>query len=113
MRAMVDEFRARLREARRELLRRVLTTDTELATLESHPAGNFDEDAAKEVATTVLSRLEGQEKQELDEVEAALARLETGSFGTCKDCGGPIPLARLQAVPWARYCLTCQLRRQA
>jgi DnaK suppressor protein len=113
MRATIEEFRARLLEARRELRRRVVTTDTELATLESHPAGSFDEDAAKEVATTVLSRLEGQEKQELDEVEAALARLETGCFGTCEDCGGPISLARLQAVPWARYCLTCQLRRQA
>ena len=113
MRAMIDEFRARLREARRELLRRVVTTDTELATLEPHPAGNLDEDAATQVATTVLARLEGQEKHELDEVEAALARLETGSFGTCEDCGGPIPLARLQAVPWVRYCLTCQQRRQA
>jgi len=113
MNQMVEEFRVRLGEARHQLLRRVATTDRELATLERHPAGNFDEDAPTEVATTVLSRLEGQEKHELDEIEAALARLETGSFGVCEDCGGSIPLARLRAVPSARYCLTCQLRRKA
>ena len=35
---------------------------------------------------------------------------ETGSFGVCEDCGGPIPLPRLRAVPWARHCLGCQTR---
>jgi RNA polymerase-binding transcription factor DksA len=99
--------------ARRELFRRVATTDTELDTLEAHQAGNITEDVATELATTVLSRLEGQEKRELDEIEAALARLETGVFGVCDACHAQIPLTRLRAMPTARYCVTCQMRREA
>jgi DnaK suppressor protein len=113
MSPMVEEFRIRLQQARQELLRRVATTGTELATLEAHPAGNLDADATTEIASTVLARLEGREKHELDEIDAAMTRLEAGSFGACEDCGTSIPLGRLRAVPWARYCLNCQLRRPA
>jgi DnaK suppressor protein len=43
-------------------------------------------------------------------VEAALERLEAGGFGKCLACGGPIPRARLRALPWASYCLPCEDR---
>jgi DnaK suppressor protein len=38
----------------------------------------------------------------------ALARLEAGEYGTCTDCGDPIPPARLQAQPFAVRCVACQ-----
>lgn len=41
-------------------------------------------------------------------IEAALDRLNAGDFGTCLGCEEPIPRKRLQAVPWARYCVGCQ-----
>jgi DnaK suppressor protein len=106
--ALVREFRHRLARARGRLTRTAATTGEELATLEAHPAGAGTEDAPNEVVTASLSRLEGQEKHELDEIDAAQARLETGVFGTCETCGGAIPLARLRAVPHARRCLACQ-----
>ena len=40
----------------------------------------------------------------LDAVHDALARIEKGTYGTCIDCGRPIELARLEAVPWTPYC---------
>jgi len=46
--------------------------------------------------------------KELELVEAALARLEAGTFGTCLRCGNEIASARLEALPWAAYCITCQ-----
>ena len=46
--------------------------------------------------------------QQLELVEAALARLEAGTFGTCLRCGNPIAPARLEALPWAAYCIDCQ-----
>ena len=110
---VVQEFRQRLAEARRRLLGTVITTDDELATLEAHQAGSLGEDVATELATAVLSRLEGREKHELDEIEAAQTRLEAGRFGVCEDCGGAIPLARLRAMPTARHCLGCQARHEA
>jgi RNA polymerase-binding transcription factor DksA len=45
--------------------------------------------------------------QTLEEVSAALARLEDGSFGCCTECGREIPRKRLQALPYARRCIDC------
>lgn len=44
----------------------------------------------------------------LREIGDALERIEQGSYGTCMDCEEPISVKRLDAVPWARYCVTCQ-----
>ncbi|MCZ2157054.1 MAG: TraR/DksA C4-type zinc finger protein [Bryobacterales bacterium] len=41
-------------------------------------------------------------------IDAALARLDAGEFGRCLECDGLIAPARLRAVPWASYCVTCQ-----
>jgi DnaK suppressor protein len=49
----------------------------------------------------------------LREIEGALGRLRDGSYGTCQDCGMPVSRKRLEAVPWARYCVSCQERHQS
>lgn len=49
--------------------------------------------------------LSAQLKAELDEVEAALGRLDEGTYGLCETCGRPIASARLEAKPAARYCI--------
>jgi RNA polymerase-binding protein DksA len=46
--------------------------------------------------------------QQLELVDAALERLDVGSFGTCLRCGKPIADARLEALPWAAHCIDCQ-----
>ena len=48
----------------------------------------------------------------LRDVEDALARIEDGTYGTCIDCGEDIPEARLNAVPWAAYCIRDQEKRE-
>jgi DnaK suppressor protein len=45
---------------------------------------------------------------QLAQVDAALARVATGSFGTCVRCGLAIAPARLEALPWAAHCIDCQ-----
>jgi len=104
------EFRGLLNEARRQVLRTVVVTDDELASLSAHEPGALVEDSARGAMADLLTRLEGRERHELDEIHAAQARLESGSFGVCEDCGGTIPLPRLRAVPWSRHCLDCQAR---
>ena len=49
---------------------------------------------------------------ELQALDAALARLDAGTFGQCTDCGGPIAAARLQAMPEAPRCLSCQTKTE-
>jgi len=48
-----------------------------------------------------------QARQHLDEVNAAMSRLEDGSYGVCEGCGRGIPLARLKARPQATRCISC------
>ncbi|MEK7363273.1 MAG: TraR/DksA C4-type zinc finger protein, partial [candidate division NC10 bacterium] len=84
----------------------------ELQTLEAHQPGAPAEDVPRESVAPLLSRLSVQEKRELDEVYAAQARLETGTFGICEGCGRPVPLARLRAMPAARTCVACEAREE-
>ena len=46
--------------------------------------------------------------QQLELVEAALARLDAGTYGVCQRCGRPIAAERLAALPWAAHCIECQ-----
>jgi DnaK suppressor protein len=46
--------------------------------------------------------------QQLALVDAALARLDAGTYGTCQRCGRPVAAARLEALPWAAHCIECQ-----
>jgi DnaK suppressor protein len=61
-----------------------------------------DADDERELALLRRSQLE------LDDVNAALQRLDSGRFGECERCGEVIAPARLQALPQARLCLACQ-----
>lgn len=104
---LADEFRKRLEDAREQLVRTVAVTGEELASLEDQPGDPLEDVPVLDVADT-LSRLEGRERHQLDEVNAALGRLEAGTYGVCERCSRPIPLARLRAMPSARYCVECQ-----
>ena len=46
----------------------------------------------------------------LRELEAAVRRLARGTFGICEGCGEPISAKRLEAVPWAKFCIPCYER---
>jgi RNA polymerase-binding protein DksA len=52
--------------------------------------------------------LEGHSEQLLGQIDAALSRIEEGSFGTCTNCGKSIAEERLEARPWASLCIDCQ-----
>ncbi len=47
-------------------------------------------------------------ERRIKEVDAALARIDAGTFGLCTTCGRPIAEARLEALPWAALCIDCQ-----
>jgi RNA polymerase-binding protein DksA len=52
--------------------------------------------------------LRDRNEHQLEAIQAALARLDSGTYGTCLRCGGPIATARLEALPWAAHCIDCQ-----
>ncbi len=46
-------------------------------------------------------------RRELEDIDAALARIRDGRYGRCLSCGGPMGLQRLRAIPEAKYCVAC------
>jgi len=52
--------------------------------------------------------LRERSEQHLAQVDAAIARLDTGTYGDCTNCGRSIALERLEAIPWAALCIDCQ-----
>jgi DnaK suppressor protein len=49
----------------------------------------------------------------LQAIEEALQRIEHGTYGVCRDCGEPIAVARLRAIPWTRVCIACKEKQKA
>jgi DnaK suppressor protein len=54
----------------------------------------------------------GNEKGVLEQIEAALKRIEDGTYGKCEGCGKEIPRSRLDAVPYAALCVRCASQRE-
>src|SRR5690242_12110376 len=83
--------------------------------VESARAANTDDEHDPEGATLAFERehataLASQARQHLSDIDAALARLDDGSYGRCARCGGPIAPARLAARPTAATCINCASR---
>ncbi len=56
----------------------------------------------------LMFSLSDVERQTLLQIENALTRMDEGGYGRCANCGQQINLLRLEAVPWARFCIDCQ-----
>lgn len=60
----------------------------------------------------ISSQLAQVESAELTQIDVALERMSTGEYGVCDECCRSIPLARLQAVPYATLCINCQREQE-
>jgi RNA polymerase-binding protein DksA len=68
------------------------------------PADDASELFEREKNLTVLNTLQIS----LEDVDTALGKLDAGTYGICENCGKPIGVKRLEAMPSARYCIDCQ-----
>ncbi|MCE9660795.1 MAG: TraR/DksA family transcriptional regulator [Burkholderiales bacterium] len=96
------ELRAEVQAAERE----------RQALAEAAEAGVADrkDEAMKGQLSALSGQQEEREREELHQVEAALGRLDRGTYGDCEDCAEPIPLKRLLVQPAATRCAGCQTR---
>jgi DnaK suppressor protein len=74
----------------------------------SRAVGDWGDEAFDCCGDELNSQLAQAESRELQAIEDALERMREGTYGLCEDCDGQIPLARLQAVPYATRCVKCQ-----
>ncbi len=94
---------------RRDALRQAISGDDSLLkNFSQHCGGDVVDFASDSAAGEISSQLAEAENRELKKVEAALTKFKEGTFGKCDACKGSIPLARLQALPYAAYCIKCK-----
>jgi DnaK suppressor protein len=94
---------------RRDALRQALAGDLSLLKeLKAQTSGDMVDAALDSVQDEISSQLAEVESRELTRIEYALERMRNGHFGTCEGCGTNIPMARLNALPYATLCINCQ-----
>ena len=101
-------YRDRLLERRESLVSQV--TAAELSSRERDLEATQDpaDMAANAYTKELLISMSDNDRMLLGLIDEALARVESGDYGECVNCAEPIQEKRLNAVPWARYCLRCQ-----
>jgi DnaK suppressor protein len=94
---------------RRDALRSALAGDLSLLKeLRSESPGDVIDAAYDSAQDEISSQLAEVESRELANIENALERMRSGQYGQCEVCGGRIPMARLDALPYATMCIECQ-----
>ena len=102
-----EHVRHILQRRRRDLLSAHLGARRELDALQGQERDpEYEEGAQAELADYTLSSLLESQRTELRLIDAALARMDEGSYGECVDCGEAIPLERLEVLPFAIRCAT-------
>jgi RNA polymerase-binding protein DksA len=102
------ELRARLRGDVDQLANSALKktrseTNGDLSSMPIHMADIGSDNFEQEFTLSLMENEEGT----LDAIEAALERIDSGTYGTCEECGVKIPKARLLAIPYAPFCVKC------
>jgi len=111
--ADTEHFKQLLLEKRREILRNVnefedealkksrLDAAGDLSSMPIHMADIGTDNYEQEFALGLMD----SERKLLREIDNSLGRIEEGTYGICEGTGKPIPKARLEAQPWAKYCI--------
>ncbi|HEX6624744.1 MAG TPA: TraR/DksA family transcriptional regulator [Pyrinomonadaceae bacterium] len=101
-------YRDRLLERRESLFSQV--TEAEMSSRERDLEATQDpaDMAANAYTKELLISMSANDRKLLELIDEALVRVEKGEYGECVNCGEPVSERRLDAVPWARYCLKCQ-----
>jgi RNA polymerase-binding protein DksA len=104
-----EEIRQRLLKHKAELRKRVTT-------IHEHARDPLEQDSAEQAAqlgnVAVVSALESEAVQQIAEIDAALQRLDAGTYGICVTCGEPVGDGRLKVRPAATQCRDCAERPQ-
>jgi len=115
-----EQFRTALLEERERVT-------SAIASLHKDHPGSIDDEVEEissvsdnhvaETATATLDReidytLEENSAHVLEEIDAALGRIDGGTYGICTNCGEAIPQARLEAYPWASLCIDCRRKTE-
>lgn len=109
----MDEFMQKMKEKllqeKEEILKQISGSSDDFEKFGTTRSGNDDvdvylEESDKKIMNTMLT----QGSKQLELIEAALRRIEKGTYGLCLQCGKRIPQERLEAIPASVLCIECK-----
>jgi len=104
----MKSYRDQLMERREALSGQVMEAEHSSRQRDSETTQDPADMAANAYAKELSISMSANDRRLLGMIDEALARTEAGEYGECVNCGEPVQEKRLQAIPWARYCLKCQ-----
>lgn len=101
-------YRDRLLDRREGLVGQVQAAEAYSRERDAEATQDPADMAANAYTKELLMSMSTNDRQLLDSIDAALARIEEGEYGKCDNCGELIHEKRLEALPWAQHCVDCQ-----
>ena len=102
-----DNVKTQLLSLREDYMRRIDAIEVETHHKEEAVEKDFAEQATQSENDDVLAALDDEAQLMVMQIDAALGRIESGSYGLCKSCSESILEERLQAIPFAEMCIAC------
>src|SRR5437870_8168274 len=108
----LEYYKKRLLARREELLRNIARTEEEGRAADEDPTVDLADKAANSYTKEFLFGQTNTDRATLQLVEEALERIRKGTYGICENCGEELQQKRLEAVPWASHCTSCQEKQE-
>jgi DnaK suppressor protein len=104
----LQKYRERLLAQQQQIEHRIFRIESDLYDMESERDIERTDHVQEEAVNDTMVALDERSRRLVEEIQAALGRIDDGNYGDCEVCGEPIDLARLEALPIARRCVRCQ-----
>lgn len=104
----LEAYRQRLLARQQQILQRIFDLETSMFAMDADRDIERTDRVQEEAIELALTALDEQGRHEMAAIQAALARIDAGTYGLCTVCGALISEARLMAMPTAQRCVACQ-----
>lgn len=104
----MEHFENLLLKQKEQIIKNIQSVEADLSQLQEMELNDEGDYASASSDNIVESAIGRQQQKELTEIEAALARIHDGSYGSCEMCDDDIGFQRLKVKPHAKYCIVCR-----
>src|SRR6266850_5960729 len=104
----LEYYKKKLLNRRDELVRTITRTEEEGRQADDDPTVDLADKAANSYTKEFLFGMTNTDRVILNQIEAALKRIDSDDYGVCANCQEELQQKRLDAVPWAKHCINCQ-----
>jgi len=104
----LDYYKKKLLARREELMKTIARTEEEGRQADDDPTVDLADKAANSYTKEFLFGMTNSDRTILNLIDEALKRIRVNEYGMCANCQEEMQQKRLEAVPWAKHCISCQ-----